>query len=72
MMNKVVADFWKQFLFIAVFCIHLPTNCYYMICAGKDLFEKYLDQEGCSAQLNFIWACEGLKATGKVLKRFSQ
>lgn len=43
-----------------------------MICAGKDLFEKYLDQEGCSAQLNFIWACEGLKATGKVLKRFSQ
>ncbi|ODN01869.1 Axin-1, partial [Orchesella cincta] len=30
---------------------------------GRDLYERYLDQEGCSAQLNFLWACEGLKCT---------
>jgi len=33
--------------------------------SGKDVFENYLTQERCLAQLHFLWACEGLKLTGK-------
>jgi hypothetical protein len=32
---------------------------------GQDLFKTYLEEEGCYLQLTFLWACEGLKCTGK-------
>lgn len=55
-----------EYNFYAVVFVVLTYILLYGL-SGKDLFEKYLDQEGCSAQLNFIWACEGLKATGNLL-----